>query len=128
MRNRLIATGRYTKADFRGIRSIFEIDDKITKPSFGFRSAEHYYATQSANQFLEQEFAYQTLMIVQAQDDTFIPFEDFPASGFRIQPPFEAAHPPGTADHPWIHLPRSKPRFWLDGEILEWIQMQPVPD
>ncbi len=102
MCERMIATGRYTKADFRGIRSIFEIDDKITAPSFGFRSAEHYYATQSANQFLER-IRIPTL-VVQAQDDTFIPFEIFPASGFRIQPPFEAAHPPQRRT-PWIHLP-----------------------
>jgi len=54
MCQRLIATGRYTEPDFRGIRSIFEIDDKITAPSFGFHGAEHYYATQSSNQFLDR--------------------------------------------------------------------------
>src|SRR5207247_1391285 len=72
------------EADFRGIRSIFEIDDKITAPSFGFRGAEHYYATQSSNQFLERIRV--PTMVVQAQDDTFVPFEIFRHPAFESNP------------------------------------------
>ena len=32
--------------------SIYLIDDKITAPSFGFGTADNYYATQSAQNFL----------------------------------------------------------------------------
>ena len=52
MKRRMLATGRYTEQDFRGVRSIFDIDDRMTAPSFGFRGATHYYETQSSNQFL----------------------------------------------------------------------------
>src|SRR5690348_1754028 len=35
MRSRLRATGRYRQADFAGLRSVVDIDDRITAPSFG---------------------------------------------------------------------------------------------
>jgi predicted alpha/beta-fold hydrolase len=125
MCERLIATGRYSKADFQGIRSIFQIDDKITAPSFGFHGAEHYYATQSANQFLER-IRIPTL-VVQAQDDTFIPFEIFRHPAFETNPHLKLLTPKNGGHLGFIS--RHKPRFWLDGEILEWIQgHKPLPD
>jgi predicted alpha/beta-fold hydrolase len=120
MCDRLIATGRYTDADFRGIRSIFDIDDKITAPSFGFHGAEHYYATQSANQFLERIRA--PTLIVQAQDDTFIPFEIFRGPVFESNPCITLLAPLQGGHLGFIS--RDKPRFWLDETIIEWIQAQ----
>ena len=52
MRSRLISTGRYTEPDVAKLDSIYLIDDKITAPSFGFGTADNYYATQSAQNFL----------------------------------------------------------------------------
>jgi uncharacterized protein len=120
MCERLIATGRYTDADFRGIRSIFEIDDKITAPSFGFRGAEHYYATQSSNQFLERIRV--PTLIVQAQDDTFVPFEIFRHPAFESNPNLTLVAPRRGGHLGFIS--RDKPRFWLDEQILEWIEKQ----
>src|SRR5579883_2924867 len=54
MRARLCATGRYAEKDFAGLRTVMQIDDRITAPSFGFRDAAHYYATQSAIVYLPQ--------------------------------------------------------------------------
>ena len=54
MRERLCATGRYWAADFAGLRSVEEMDDRITAPSFGFGNAGNYYRTQSAVGFLER--------------------------------------------------------------------------
>ena len=48
MRERLFATGRYSHAELEAARTLYEIDDRITAPSFGFEGADHYYATQSA--------------------------------------------------------------------------------
>lgn len=120
MCDRLIATGRYTQADFRGIRSIFDIDDKITAPSFGFHGAEHYYATQSAGQFLDR-IRVPTLM-VQAQDDTFIPFEIFRRPVFESNPCLTLVAPLRGGHLGFIS--RDKPRFWLDGVVIEWIETQ----
>ena len=52
MRARLCATGRYHERDFRGLRSIREIDDRITAPHFGMGTALNYYRTQSALRYL----------------------------------------------------------------------------
>ena len=120
MCERLISTGRYTQTDFRGIRSIFEIDDKITAPSFGFRNAEHYYETQSSNQFLERIRV--PTLVVQAQDDTFIPFEIFRHPAFESNSHLTLVTPE-TGGHLGF-ISREKPRFWLDGEIIGWIEKQ----
>lgn len=117
MCQRLISTGRYTESDFHGIRSIFEIDDRITAPSFGFHGAEHYYATQSSNQFLERIRV--PTLVVQAQDDTFIPFEIFRHPAFDRNPRLKLIAPERGGHLGFIS--RDKPRFWLDGEILDWI-------
>lgn len=53
MSERLSVTGRYHKRDCAGVRSVMEIDDRITAPSFGFRDAANYYRTQSALPYLE---------------------------------------------------------------------------
>ena len=63
---------------------------------------------------------------MQAQDDTFIPFEIFRHPAFESNPNLKLLTPRNGGHLGFIS--RSKPRFWLDGEILEWIQMQPVPD
>ena len=54
MRKRLFATGRYSREELEAARSLYEIDDKITAPSFGFEGADHYYATQSAQGYLDR--------------------------------------------------------------------------
>ena len=52
MRERLCAMGRYQKRDLAGLRSVFELDDRFTAPSFGFGDAANYYRTQSAVGYL----------------------------------------------------------------------------
>ena len=84
MRARLLATGRYSQAELDGARTLYEIDDRITAPSFGFEGADHYYATQSAQNFLDR-IRVPTLLI-QAKDDTFIPFESYAHPAFAIEP------------------------------------------
>ncbi len=68
MKRRLIATGRYTRADLASSRTLYEIDDNITAPSFGFGSADNYYGTQSSKNFLDR-IRVPTLVIA-AKDDT----------------------------------------------------------
>ncbi len=120
MCERLISTGRYTQADLRGMRSLFVIDDKITAPSFGFHGAEHYYATQSSNQFLDRILV--PTLLIQAQDDTFVPFDIFRHPAFESNPHLTLVTPK-TGGHLGF-IARDKPRFWVDGAILGWIQLQ----
>jgi predicted alpha/beta-fold hydrolase len=118
MRKRVFETGRYSWNDLRAARSLYEIDDVITAPSFGFRNADHYYATQSSNQFLEHIRV--PTLLVQAMDDTFVPFEMF--------------QHPAIESNPWVRLlvtehgghlgflSCNRPRFWMDETALDFLK------
>lgn len=73
MRARLLATGRYRTADFAGLRSVRDFDDRITAPSFGFGDAANYYRTQSALRYLESIRV--PALLIQAKDDPMVPAE-----------------------------------------------------
>jgi hypothetical protein len=125
MRARLCATGRYQERNFRGLRSVKDIDDRITAPSFGFGDAANYYQTQSAIRYLDGIRI--PVLLIQAKDDTFVPFDIFAAGG---APGALWAWP---RSNPWIELlatehgghlgfiGRRPHRFWVDDAIMEWI-------
>lgn len=122
MLRRLAETGLYQPADFQGIRSIFEIDERITAPYFGFHGAGHYYATQSAVRFLDAIRV--PTLVIQAEDDTFIPFEIFHHPAFKSNPYLQL-----LATRRGGHLgfiAKQRPRFWVDGQVLRWIASHPV--
>ena len=117
MRNRLYATGRYWPKDFAGLRSLIDIDDRITAPSFGFGNAANYYRTQSASRFLERIRV--AALMIHAKDDPMAPFE---SSQFEV-----AGRNPQIEQLVTEHgghlgfLGRNPHRFWLDEAIMEWI-------
>lgn len=117
MRDRLCATGRYTREQFRGLRSILEIDNRITAPAFGFRDAEHYYATQSCNQYLERIRV--PALLIQAKDDPLVPFEIFDHPAFRRNSNLRLI----ATEHGGHlgFLSRTQPRFWAEETVMEWI-------
>ncbi len=118
MRKRLFATGRYTREQLERPRSIYEIDDQITAPSFGFTGADHYYATQSAQNFLH-DISVPTL-IIEAKDDPFIPWSTYTHPALHLNPAITLI----VTDHGGHlgFLSREAPRFWLDETVLEWIK------
>jgi len=118
MRGRVLTTGRFTVEQLLKPRSLFEFDDVITAPSFGFRGAEHYYETQSSRQFLDRISV--PALIIQAKDDLFIPFEIFDHPAVRNNPLVQLL----VTEHGG-HLgfiSRNSPRFWVDHAVLEWIR------
>lgn len=118
MRTRLCATGRYREEDFRGLRTILDIDDRITAPSFGFGTAANYYRTQSAIVFLPQIRV--PVLLVQSRDDTLVPFDIFESDAVRTNRCIELLAT-GHGGHLGF-LGRDPHRFWLDETILEWIR------
>jgi predicted alpha/beta-fold hydrolase len=118
MRQRVVETGRFTVKQVRTPRSIWEFDDLLTGPSFGFRGAEHYYETQSARQFLERIRV--PVLLIQSKDDIFIPFEIFEHQAVKANPYLRLR----VTEHGGHlgFLSRARPRFWLDGAVLEWIE------
>ena len=117
MRRRLCATGRYQKGEFAGLRSVLELDDRFTAPSFGFGDAANYYRTQSSIGYLPGLRV--PALLIQAKDDTFVPFAVYQSAA--------------VSSHPWIQLMatehgghlgfigRRPNRLWLDETIMEWI-------
>ena len=84
MRERLCATGRYQARDFAGLRSVIELDDRFTAPSFGFGDAANYYRTQSAIGYLAGLRV--PALLIQAKDDTFVPFAIYESAAVRANP------------------------------------------
>ena len=117
MRDRLCATGRYQERDFRGLRSIRQIDDRITAPSFGFGDAANYYRTQSCIGWLERIRV--PVLLIQSRDDTLVPFDIFATEAVRSNPRIEL-RATDRGGHLGF-LGRQPHRFWLEETILEWV-------
>lgn len=120
MRRRLCRTGRFGPADFRGLRTVRDIDERITAPAFGFRNAEHYYQTQSAIRFLDG-IRVPTLLI-QAKDDTFIPSSIFEGEELRRNPYVQVLMTEHGGHLGFLN--KGTPRFWVDHAVLDWIQKE----
>ena len=99
------------------VRSLYEFDDRFTAPSFGFRSAEHYYQTQSALNFLPAIRV--PALLVQAKDDPLIPYSCFQDGRLAANPNLRLL----ATEHGGHlgYLSRPLPRFWVDGVALWWI-------
>jgi hypothetical protein len=118
MRARLLATGRYSLAELEGARTLYEIDDRITAPSFGFEGADHYYATQSSQNYLDR-IRVPTLLI-QAKDDVFIPFESYKHPAFAANP-FLRLIATERGGHLGF-LSRHGTRFWVDEVAIDFLK------
>jgi hypothetical protein len=110
MRARLLATGRYRREELGATRSLYDIDDVVTAPSFGFRGADHYYETQSSIRYLDAIRV--PSLLIQAKDDTFVPFSMFGHRAFRTNPFLKLL----AVEHGGHlgFLARRGERFWAD--------------
>ena len=108
----------YTLEHLEKIRTIYDFDDYYTARLFGFGTAANYYRTQSSNQFLEK-IRVPALLIV-AKDDPLVPFSvyDHPAFGKNPHLKLLAVEHGGHLGF----IARGRPRFWLDGVVLEWME------
>jgi uncharacterized protein len=112
-----LTPGIFDLAVLDRIRNVYEFDDYITAQAFGFGSADNYYATQSANQFLERIRV--PTLVVQAKDDPMIPFAVYNHPAFGKNPYLRL-----IATEHGGHLgfiSRTLPRFWLDQVLVHWV-------
>jgi predicted alpha/beta-fold hydrolase len=110
--------GVYDMQRLARARTVYEFDDSITAPSFGFGTADNYYRTQSSKQFIPS-IQIPTLL-VQAKDDPLIPFEIF-EDPIVLQNPNVRLVAVDHGGHLGF-LSNSEPRFWVDRIILQWIE------
>lgn len=117
MRRRLVSTGRYTAGEFAGIRTIRQIDDRITAPAFGFRDAQDYYETQSAIHYLDRIRV--PALVITAKNDPLIPFSSYRHPAFDSNPHLHLLAPECGGHVGFIS--RGQPRFWAEAAIIDWI-------
>jgi uncharacterized protein len=112
----------YSLEPLKKIRTIYDFDDLYTGPLFGFGNADNYYTTQSANRFIGRIRV--PALLVQAKDDPLIPFSVYDHPAFRENPCLTLV----AVEHGG-HLgfiSRRRPRFWLDGLVMRWLEAQLV--
>jgi len=99
------------------IRSLYDLDDKVTAPHFGFRDAEHYYTTQSAAAFIDAVSV--PVKMIHAKDDPMIPFEAYSHPALKRNPCI-TTHITDRGGHVGF-LSRTGPRFWVDTQVCNWL-------
>jgi uncharacterized protein len=112
-----LTPGLFDLSGLDQVRDIYGFDDRFTARAFGFGSADNYYATQSANQFLDRIRV--PTLLVQAKDDPLIPFGVYDHPAFSNNP-----HLRLLATEHGGHLgfiSKTKPRFWLDQVLVDWV-------
>jgi predicted alpha/beta-fold hydrolase len=106
----------FARTDVSAIRTVYDFDDRITAPHFGFGDAPTYYRTQSAQEFLAK-IRVPTLLLT-AQDDPLVPFSVYGHASIgenrriRLVAPRHGGHV--------AFLARKTPRFWADEAVLSW--------
>ena len=110
--------GVYALDALEKVRSVYEFDDKITAPFFGFGTADNYYDTQSSQHYLSRIRV--PTLLVQAKDDPLIPFAVFDHPAIAANPAIRLC----AVEHGGHlgFLADSAPRFWVDRVILEWME------
>lgn len=102
------------------VKTLWEFDNRFTAPSFGFRDAEHYYSTQSANRYLDRIRV--PVLLIQAKDDPLIPFSTYEEPAVRGNPLIRLA---ATAHGGHLgFLSRRRPWFWSDRMMITWFLEQ----
>lgn len=108
----------YSDEDLDAVTGIWEFDDRYTGPLFGFGNAENYYRTQSSRNFLD---AIRTpSLVIHAKDDPLVPVSTYQHHAFAENPYLKLL----LLEHGGHlgFLSREKPRFWLDGVVLDWME------
>jgi len=102
-------------------QTIFDFDDCITGPAFGFRGAEHYYETQSAKNFLDS-IAVPTL-IVHSMDDPMVDFTAYGHTAFRGNPDITLLATE-HGGHVGFLAASSSERWWVDHTVRRWLESE----
>ncbi len=103
-----------------GVRTVYDFDDRITAPFFGFGNAPGYYGTQSSQLFLDRIEV--PALFLQAKDDPMIPFRVYGHEAFQKKRNLRllAVEHGGHVGF----LARGGSRFWVDTVLVEWLREQ----
>jgi len=108
----------YSAAGLDQVKTIWEFDDRVTAPLFGFGTAANYYATQSAIRYLHKIRV--PTLIIAAKDDPLVPFDVYNDPVFECNPALTLIAPEHGGHLGF--LSRGESRFWVDGAALNWME------
>lgn len=108
----------YSDEGLDAVTGVWEFDDRYTGPLFGFGNAENYYRTQSSQNFLGAIGT--PSLIIHAKDDPLVPVSTYQHSAFD-ENPYLRLLLVERGGHLGF-LSRNRPRFWLDGVVLDWME------
>ena len=117
-RRHLLAPDVYTLEHLPKVRSIVDFDDYYTSRLFGFGTAANYFRTQSCGQFLDRIQI--PALLITAKDDPLVPFEIYSHPAFAANPNIRLITPEHGGHLGF--LASRRPRFWLDGVVLDWME------
>ena len=109
-----LAPSRFESLRVDGLQSIYEFDDRITAPAFGFKDAEDYYARASCAGFLGR--IRRPALLIQAKDDPFIPGEIYEDPVFDRNPHLSLLQT--THGGHVAFVGKGQPRFWAADQAL----------
>ena len=102
--------------DLDGADSVYAFDDLVTARMFGFESAEDYYEQSSAANYLEHIRV--PCLLIQADDDPFIPLPTYRQPSFRENPAIQLMSA-RTGGHV-AFLARGVQRFWAEAQLVRF--------
>ena len=106
----------FSETDLHSMRSIWDFDESVTAPAFGFRDASDYYRQCSSAAFVGH-IRIPTL-IIQARDDPFIPFDAFDLRSLH-ENPWLSFLAPQHGGHV-AFLAKGKHRFWAQIQAMRF--------
>ncbi len=106
-------------SDFHEISNFKQFDDRYVAPHHGFKNAEDYWKQSSCENFLEN-IKIPTLL-VNAQDDPFLPKECFPLEQARRNPHFTLEIPTQGGHVGFVSL-NMENEYWSEKRALDFIQ------
>ena len=101
------------------MKSFIPFDDRYTGPMHGFRDAAHYYARCSAKQFLPAVNV--PTLVVQAQDDPFLPASCYPIKEAQNNPNLYLEMPRFGGHVGFFSHPFAK-QYWHEARTIEFLR------
>jgi predicted alpha/beta-fold hydrolase len=121
-RKRRLFPELYDTTGLRRIRSLKEFDERYTRTSGGYDSAEEYYERASALQFI-RHIRTPTLMIA-AKDDPFVPFQPFHDPSIKENPNIVFLAPDNGGHVGFVGADaKTEDRFWMENRVVEFCKL-----
>ena len=108
------------------LRRMWDFDHAVTAPHFGFRDALDYYTQSSALQYLPRIRV--PTLVIQAQDDPFIPFDPFTDPRLSANP-HVILLAPARGGHVGFRGRRQpdEDRYWAENRAVEFCRLLSAP-